>query len=192
MFRPLFTILLTALLLMPLGCAKKKVYYQKSRTQKEYTKSIEVKPKQVTVENESAEQTHQKEIEAEETIEDSLEKFYNIWKGTPYRYGGMSHKGIDCSALTYFAYRDIFTIKLPRTVNDQIKQGKTVSKKELTPGDLVFFKTGLFQRHVGIYVGDYSFMHASTIKGVMISRLDDYYWNKKYWKARRLVDTRLY
>lgn len=188
MLRPLLTILLTSLLLMPLGCAKKKVYYPKSRIQKQQAKSLEADPKQVVLENGAAGPVKPDEVEPREKVEDGLDKFYSKWKGTPYRYGGMSHKGIDCSALTYFAYRDIFTIKLPRTVNDQIKQGKTVSKKELIPGDLVFFKTGLFQRHVGIYVGDYSFIHASTIKGVMISRLDDYYWKKKYWKARRVVD----
>ena len=192
MLRPLFTILLTSLLLMPLGCAKKKVYYPKSRLQKEQPKSVEAEPKQIVEENRATGAAKPKEAEPKEEIEDSIERFYNKWKGTPYRYGGMSHKGIDCSALTYYAYRDIFTIKLPRTVKDQIKQGRTVSKKELVPGDLVFFKTGLFQRHVGLYVGDYSFIHASTIKGVMISRLDDYYWKKKYWKARRLVDTQLY
>ena len=192
MLRPLVTILLTSLLLVPLGCAKKKVYYPKSRIQKEQTKSLETPSKQIATDNKSAKPVKPEDAAPREPIEDSLEKFYKTWKGTPYRYGGMSHKGIDCSALTYFAYRDIFTIKLPRTVKDQIKQGKTVSKKELIPGDLVFFKTGLFQRHVGIYVGDYSFIHASTLKGVMISRLDNYYWKRKYWKARRLVDTELY
>ena len=117
----------------------------------------------------------------------NLTAFYSDWQGTPYSLGGMSHHGIDCSAFTYLAYRDLFTLELPRTVAEQARQGQKVSQRALQPGDLVFFKTGFFQKHVGIYLGERNFMHVSTIKGVMISSLDDTYWDDKYWRSRRLL-----
>ena len=115
----------------------------------------------------------------------ALGTFYRDWKGTPYRMGGMSKRSVDCSALTVIAYRDIFGVSLPRTVDDQARVGSYVAQHALKPGDLVFFKTGFFQRHVGIYLEDRRFIHASSSNGVMISRLDEPYWSRKYWKATR-------
>jgi cell wall-associated NlpC family hydrolase len=64
--------------------------------------------------------------------------------------------------------------------------GKKVSQNNLKPGDLVFFKTGLFSRHVGIYLDKRKFLHASTSVGVTISSLDNQYWKKNYWKSVRI------
>lgn len=116
----------------------------------------------------------------------SLNAFYNNWKGVPHRTGGMSQSAIDCSGLTVRAYKDIFDVKLPRTTEEQSRYGKNISKNSLLPGDLVFFKTGLFQRHVGIFLEKNSFIHASASKGVMISRLNEPYWQGTYWKATRI------
>ncbi len=100
--------------------------------------------------------------------------------------GGMSESAVDCSGLTVLAFKDIFGLSLPRTVAEQAQQGKNVARYSLQPGDLVFFKTGFSQRHVGIYVEDNRFIHASASKGVIISKLDEPYWNKKYWKSTRV------
>lgn len=112
------------------------------------------------------------------------------WRGTGYRLGGLGQKGIDCSGLTYVVYRDLFSARLPRTTEEQVEVGHSVKRRALEPGDLVFFKTGIFQRHVGIYVEDGKFLHASRNSGVRLSSLDSDYWGKRYWKARRVPDVR--
>ncbi|WP_041420495.1 NlpC/P60 family protein [Shewanella violacea] len=112
--------------------------------------------------------------------------FHHEWKGTPYRYGGMSKRGVDCSALVYLAYKEVLGKNLPRTTADQKDLGHLVSKGELKTGDLVFFKTGWSSRHVGIYLGHSKFLHASASKGVIISTLNNSYWKRKYWQSRSL------
>ncbi len=120
------------------------------------------------------------------SAQNALNIFYNDWKGVPHKTGGMTHSAIDCSGLTLLAYKDIFGIQLPRTTKAQAHFGKDISRKSLLPGDLVFFKTGLFQRHVGIILEKDRFIHASTSKGVMISHLNNPYWQDAFWKASRI------
>ncbi len=110
------------------------------------------------------------------------------WRGTPYRYGGLSRSGIDCSGFVYRTFRERFGIQLPRTTRQQSEIGTRISKKELLPGDLVFFKTGWGEGglHVGIYDTQNQFIHASTSRGVMRSSLSNIYWRKVFWQARRL------
>ena len=115
-----------------------------------------------------------------------LYRQYREWKGVKYRIGGMNKRGVDCSAFVYLTFESRFDVKLPRMTIDQIKLGKPVKKAKLKAGDLVFFKTSRKVRHVGIYIEDGKFLHASTSNGVMISRLDNIYWKKKFWKARRV------
>ncbi|MGJ8515274.1 NlpC/P60 family protein [Carnimonas bestiolae] len=117
-----------------------------------------------------------------------LMKQYAQWQGTRYRLGGVSHRGIDCSALMQHIFRDGFDHDLPRTTASQVLEGDRVLKSHLRPGDLVFFRPYRGDRHVGVYVGNGSFMHASTSRGVMISRLDNVYWARHYWTARRALD----
>ncbi|MEN8141463.1 MAG: NlpC/P60 family protein [Thermodesulfobacteriota bacterium] len=116
-----------------------------------------------------------------------LEKQLKKWQGVPYRYGGLSKKGIDCSGLVHLIYRDTFHIKLPRSTKDQVGKGRSISRAELTPGDLVFFKIPGKGRHVGIYLDKNRFLHASTTKGVLTSRLDNPYWQENYWQSRRVL-----
>ena len=108
------------------------------------------------------------------------------WKGVKYKDNGLSKKGVDCSGLVHLTFRDKFGRNIPRTTSRLLKSGKAISKKNLRPGDLVFFKTGFKKRHVGIYVEKKKFLHASTSRGVTISRLDNVYWKAHYWQARRL------
>ncbi|MBU1568730.1 MAG: C40 family peptidase [Proteobacteria bacterium] len=115
-----------------------------------------------------------------------LQRHYEKWRGTPYIDGGMSSSGIDCSGFTVLAYRDLFGLSLPRTAGEQAESGREVTKASLKTGDLVFFNTGRTKKHVGIYLADDQFIHASLSKGVTLSSLDDSYWHEKYWQARRL------
>lgn len=110
------------------------------------------------------------------------------WRGTPYRYGGMSRGGVDCSGFVMLTLRDKFGLQLPRETREQAEIGTEIDKDDLLPGDLVFFKTGSGQNglHVGIYDTDNQFIHASTSRGVIRSSLDNVYWRKKFWQARRI------
>lgn len=110
------------------------------------------------------------------------------WRNTPYRLGGTSKKGIDCSAFTQMVYREVYGVELPRMTVDQAQEGRKVSKSELKAGDLVVFKTGRGPngRHIGVYVKNGEFMHASTKGGVIFSSLSSPYWSRAYWQARRL------
>lgn len=117
-----------------------------------------------------------------------LNEQLNQWHGAPYRYGGLSRGGIDCSGFVFRTFRDRFGVILPRTTEEQTEIGTKVSRKELLPGDLVFFKTGAGENglHVGIYDSGDEFIHASTSQGVVRSSLDNVYWRKVYWQARRI------
>lgn len=119
---------------------------------------------------------------------DDIEFFYQKWQGTGYQYGGTNGGGIDCSALMVEAYDDLYHLNLPRTTEDQSNLGKRVRMKNLKSGDLVFFKTGITRRHVGIYLDDGLFVHASRSKGVIKSSLGSDYWSKHFWKAKRLLN----
>lgn len=114
----------------------------------------------------------------------TLAKIYQDWVGTRYRLGGQSKLGIDCSAFTQVAFQQAFGIHLPRTTTEQRRLGKKINKSALEEGDLVFFRKN---RHVGIYVGNNMFMHASTKKGVMLSSLSDKYWQRNYVQSRRIL-----
>lgn len=118
----------------------------------------------------------------------SAEKYF----GTPYKYGGNTSDGFDCSGLVCKVF-DENNIKIPRRSEDQANLGKEVDIKNVKPGDLVFFATtgGYKVSHVGIvheimYLGEVKFIHASTSKGVVISSLNENYWNKAFLFARRL------
>ncbi|QSX33596.1 C40 family peptidase [Shewanella avicenniae] len=109
------------------------------------------------------------------------------WRGVPYRFGGSSKRGIDCSAFVQLTYQQLANISLPRTTEAQATQGQAVPLSQLLSGDLVFFKTGWRSRHVGIYLSNNNFMHASTSEGVTVSSLNSPYWRDTFWQARRIV-----
>lgn len=109
------------------------------------------------------------------------------WKGTPHDLGGTSQHGVDCSGLVQSVYTDRFQHSVPRTTEKQVRAGVQVSRSDLQPGDLVFFRPGWKKRHVGIYVSDGEFLHASSSQGVAISSLDKSYWTERWWQARRLL-----
>ncbi|MCI0510620.1 MULTISPECIES: NlpC/P60 family protein [Chromohalobacter] len=125
-------------------------------------------------------------------IRKALLSEHRRWVGTPYRLGGTTQRGIDCSALMQHVYSEAFQVSLPRTTEQQMQEGRRVPRSELAAGDLVFFRSPGPYNHVGVYVGDGYFLHASTSQGVKLSRLDNVYWNRHYWQSRRPMErTRL-
>lgn len=108
--------------------------------------------------------------------------------GTPYRNGGTSPRGVDCSGLVYAVY-GAFGIALPRTSRAQSRFGMEVEWSELAPGDLIFFNTnGSSVSHVGIYAGRGEFIHASTrARRVQFDRLDNKYFRTRFVTARRVL-----
>lgn len=115
--------------------------------------------------------------------------------GTPYRYGGTTRAGMDCSALTIHSFRAV-EVELPRSAEGQSKVGKEVKLEELKPGDLVFFATGKKKRqitHVGLVTekrsrNDIRFIHASTSLGVVEDNIYSSYYEQRFRRARRVIE----
>lgn len=111
------------------------------------------------------------------------------WIGTPYKYGGKNRSGTDCSGFVMQVYLMSEAIKLPRTTVDQREFCDNIKRKELRPGDLVFFSNKKSKRsvtHVGLYMGDNRIIHASTSRGVIISDLDEAYYARTYHSCGRV------
>ncbi|MEP1085953.1 C40 family peptidase [Algoriphagus sp.] len=116
------------------------------------------------------------------------------YTGTPYRYGGTTRAGMDCSALVYHSFYSV-GITMPRISADQSKMGKSIRVSEIKPGDVLFFATGKRKKvvtHSGIVTeisrGDVRFIHSSTSLGVSEDYLSNNYWSKAFLFARRVLD----
>ena len=110
------------------------------------------------------------------------------WLGTPYRYSGDCKEGVDCSGFVCMLYNESFGIKLAQTSADIFKETKPLKKSALKEGDLVFFKIKKKRiSHVGVYVGNNKFVHASVQNGVIISDLDEAYYKKYFYKGGRVA-----
>lgn len=132
-----------------------------------------------------------KNVNNEETIRQKIMDEFSQWEGVKYRLGGTTKKGIDCSSLTqkiyHAAFKGTHTGHLPRTTAQQVNKGVKASRSNLKPGDLIFFKMPRGRGHVGVYIGDEKFVHASTSKGVIISTLENDYWSARFKTARRII-----
>ena len=121
-------------------------------------------------------------------LQNALLKSFENWKGTRYSFGGDSSRGIDCSALTRRVYREVFSFELPRVTKDQIKVGRHVSRNNLKPGDILYFRPDGKYNHTAVYLGNSLFINASSSKGVILSSMEHSYWSKYFVHGVR-VDT---
>lgn len=119
-----------------------------------------------------------------------LYSFINDWYGVPYKYGGCQKTGVDCSCFADNLYKDVYHQKLGRTAGEIYKECDKVKLERIKEGDLVFFKINSSSiSHVGVYLKDNKFVHASTSKGVMISDLNETYYKKYFYTAGRLKES---
>ena len=125
---------------------------------------------------------------AEEVKNTKMFEFIDDWYGTPYRLGGTTKKGIDCSAFSQFLFASVYGLSIPRTAREQYNLTSRISRTQLNEGDLIFFNTRGGISHVGVYLQNNKFVHASTSGGVMISDIFDEYWAKKFVGVGRLKD----
>ncbi len=114
---------------------------------------------------------------------------HEVWQNTPHKIGGFDHNGVDCSGFVVLTFAEEFGIDLPRSTQDQAKIGNEIPAHTMNTGDLVFFKIPNQKRyyHVGIYLENQKFLHASSSKGVTISDLNNSYWHSNYWKSIRVL-----
>lgn len=113
-----------------------------------------------------------------------VNNIYRKWAGTRYRLGGSGAGGIDCSAFVQKTMSGAFNVHLPRSTAEQRYSGRSISKSDLRPGDLVFFRKN---NHVGVYIGGGKFVHASSSRGVTTSSLSESYWARNYTQSRRVL-----
>src|SRR6478609_9534895 len=125
-------------------------------------------------------------VPVEELNNQKLIDFLETWYGTPYRYGGTTLEGVDCSAFAGHMMQDVFGYSLPRSSKEQYAACKKVNDKKMEFGDLVFFSTKGRISHVGVYLGNNKFVHASTSSGVMISDLGEDYFKRRWAGAGRV------
>ena len=113
----------------------------------------------------------------------------NTYLGIPYRYGGSDRTGMDCSGLVVRLFREVYRSPLPHRTLALFQIGVAIPLRSLESGDLVFFREapGLQPSHVGVYLGEGRFIHASSSRGVIISRLRESYYRRRYAGARRIM-----
>lgn len=117
-----------------------------------------------------------------------LYKFIKEWWRTPYKWGGSTKRGIDCSAFTQKLFNNVYDVNLPRVASAQYKVGKTIKREEAKAGDLVFFtSTGPSGWHVGVYLIDNWFLHSGTTNGVFIDSLEDPNYSNKIIGFKRMM-----
>lgn len=173
-------------------------YYSESsiinKTLYEENKAKEVKTVKLKKEKTALEELNEIHNNAMNSFVSSILSEAESYLGVPYRYGGSSRSGIDCSSFVQSVFK-IFDHDLPRVSSAQAQAGHQISMDEIRAGDLIFFATNGGRRvsHVGIVhnvsdKGEVEFIHASTSKGVIVTSLTDSYWSKRYLYAKRIID----
>ncbi len=126
-------------------------------------------------------------VKIAKTQHDRLQKFIKDWEGTPHRMGGNTKRGVDCSGFVIQVFLQVYGINFRgRRAEDLFGETRMLKKNELQEGDLVFFKIrGRRIDHVGIYLQDGDFVHVSSSRGVMVSNLQNPYYQKRYFRGGR-------
>jgi len=117
----------------------------------------------------------------------SLIREVSNWMGMPFRLGGSTRSGTDCSGFIWAVYREVYNVSLPRTTEEMAYETRRIRRRNLREGDLVFFR---MQRrklsHAGIYLGNGYFAHATTSRGVMVNSLDEPYYRRRFARGGRV------
>lgn len=117
----------------------------------------------------------------------ALFEVLTTWMGVPYKYGGTTRSGVDCSAFVGAVYKERYKVTLHRTANDMQQDVTFVGRNQLQQGDILFFTNSNGKvAHVGLYLKDATFVHASTSSGVILSRFDTGYWSKRLYRCGRV------
>ena len=125
-------------------------------------------------------------VKAEDLENGYLYQFIDGWMGVPYKWAGNDKNGIDCSGFVNQVYLHVYKKQLERSAKDIINECEPIKKEELKEGDLVFFDISGANSHIGVFLENSKFIHASSSKGVMISDLNQSYWIKYWGRAGRV------
>ncbi|MBL7910852.1 MAG: C40 family peptidase [Bacteroidia bacterium] len=126
-------------------------------------------------------------LTSKEVRESKLYSFISDWYGTPYKYGGCEKTGVDCSCFTINLFEKVYGRKIPRTAGEIYKECEKTKIEKATEGDLIFFKINSNSiTHVGVYLRDNKFVHASTTRGVLVNSLTETYYQKYFYTAGKL------
>jgi len=171
---------------------KSNAYRFSSKESEEEIKEDDKKPEKKEVESiiKGTKSFREEKNESIKPIEQSkMMREISKYMGVPYKSGGTSIEGMDCSGYTMVVYKNALGKELPRSSKEQAQTGRLVKLEELKFGDLVFFNTtGESASHVGIYLGDDLFAHASVTLGVTISSLQSTYYAKRFEFGRRIIE----
>jgi len=166
------------LILFMVGCKAKTDWRDNYKKEKSSKSTSNTKKTTISKPNDLKEISKILDVSETTLKNKNLYNFIIDWYGTPYKYGGNNQDGIDCSGFTNALYKEIYKIQIPRVSKDIAENVKRKYAEDLKEGDLVFFsfgKTGTVN-HVGIYLHNNKFVHASTSKGVIISNLTEPYY----------------
>jgi len=173
------TIVVASCLLVVVGCLTPHARYTRPSHQK---RGREKEPGET---GQSGKETRL--ISTDEIFEHKLKTIVDSYVGVPYRYGGTTRRGMDCSGFVFRVYNDLGCSNVPRTSSAKLSRiGTPVTRSELRIGDLVFFRKRRRIDHVGIYMGDDTFAHASSKKGITYTRLDSEYFRNRLVCIRRI------
>jgi len=187
--------ILLLLIAIPLACktpsksSKHKATAKKHTTKSTTTHNKPVK-KTVVPENTDFYSVYSKKlgVTLKGTENKKLIQSMSSWMGVPYKYGGDNKAGCDCSGLVKSIFKEVYNKDLFRSAMDQMQNVRIIKRDELAIGDLVFFKTiGDKVSHVGIYIGENKFIHASSTRGVVINSLEEAYYKKCFYAGGRVA-----
>lgn len=126
-------------------------------------------------------------ITNKEIRDSKLYSFISDWYGAPYKYGGCEKTGVDCSCFTINLFDKVYGKKMPRTAGEIYKECEKLNVDSANEGDLIFFKINSNSiTHVGVYLRDKKFVHASTTRGVLVNSLSETYYSKYFYAAGKL------
>jgi cell wall-associated NlpC family hydrolase len=133
--------------------------------------------------------TYMSDPSARSARQERLVRQARAYVGVPYRYGGMSRSGMDCSGLVVLLFREACGIRLPHSTGRLWRTGTAIPLRSMTAGDLVFFRISResIPSHVGVYLGRGRFIHASSSRGVVISKLSEDYYKRRLIGVRRIL-----